>query len=76
MPLLPAGRLWSASFRPRNRNGQPDPHGNVHHLRKPNADVDFVTNRHRFGHRDGLNTRLNTVSRSDQLHNHRRGFDV
>lgn len=66
MPFLPAGRLWSASFRPRNRNAHPNPHCNFHHLRTP--DVDVVTNRHRnrFRHRDSINP----VRRLDQLHNH------
>ena len=76
MPYLSPGRLWSARFRPRNRNAHPGPHCNFHHLGKP--DVDVVTNRHRngypnrFRHRDSIDA----VGRLDQLHNHGRGFDV
>lgn len=78
MPFLSAGRLWTARFCPRNRNAHPDPHCNIHHLRKP--DVDVVTNRHGncdrprncYRHRDSING----VRRLDQLHNHGRGFDV
>lgn len=75
MPFLPAGRLWTASFRPRNRNAHPNPHCNFHHLRKP--DVDAVTNRHRsyrnsFRHRDSIHG----VRRLGQIHNPGPGFDV